>query len=71
MYRVLVLPYVLCRSKFWTIKERDINRILSVVVRYSRSVKGCTRVDHIKNGGIEKEISFTDLLWVATNVMFI
>jgi hypothetical protein len=56
MQRVLVLPYLLCSSKLWTVKGRDINRILSVLVRYSRSVKGCTRVDHTKNGSTEKEL---------------
>jgi hypothetical protein len=59
MYRVL--HYLLCRSKFWTVRERDINRIVSAAVRYLRSAKGSTRLDHIKNGGIEKGMKMQSL----------
>jgi hypothetical protein len=44
MYRVVILPSLVFR----TIEARDINRILFTAVQYSRSVKGCIRLHHIK-----------------------
>jgi hypothetical protein len=45
----VALPALLHGSESWTIKARDINGIQSVEMGYIRTVKGCTRLGHIKN----------------------
>jgi hypothetical protein len=37
-------------------KEKDISRIQSAEMKFLRSVKGCTRMDHIRNEEIRTEI---------------
>jgi hypothetical protein len=44
-------------SESWTIRETDINRVKSVEMRYLRNFKGCTRLDHIENEDIRRELA--------------
>jgi hypothetical protein len=37
-------------------KENDISRIQSAEMKFLRSVKGCTRMDHIRNEEIRNEL---------------
>jgi hypothetical protein len=53
------LPY---GSESWTIKARYISRTQSVEMRYLRTVKGCTRLDHFKNADIRKGIKIQN--WI-------
>jgi hypothetical protein len=53
-YRVLALPTLLYGNRSWTIEERDIRGIKSVKIRYLRRVKGCTRLEKMKNKNLEK-----------------
>jgi hypothetical protein len=43
------------RTETWTIKTKDKSEIQATEMRYLRSVKGCTKLDHIKNEDIRKE----------------
>lgn len=52
---MVVLPTVRYGSESWTIKERDISQIHAVEMR-CLTVKGCTRLDHIKDEHIRKEL---------------
>jgi hypothetical protein len=49
-------PILVYDSESWTIKSRGTYRIQSVQMRYFRAVKDCTRLHHIKNEDIRKEL---------------
>jgi hypothetical protein len=55
-YKVMALPVLLYGSETWAIKTKDMNKIQATEMRYLRSVKGCTKLDHIKNEDIRKEL---------------
>jgi hypothetical protein len=44
----MAVPVLMYGSEAWTIKKKDTSRIQSVEVKFLRSVKRCTRMDHIK-----------------------
>jgi hypothetical protein len=52
-YKVMALPVQLYGSEAWTIKTKDTSKIQATEMR---SVKGCTKPDHIKNEDIRKEL---------------
>jgi hypothetical protein len=52
----MAVPVLMYGSEAWTIKKRDISRIQSAEMKFLRSVKGCTRMDHIRNEEIRTEI---------------
>jgi hypothetical protein len=54
-YKVIALPVLRYGSEAWTIKTKDMSKIQATEMRYPRSVKGCTKLDHIKNEDIRKE----------------
>jgi hypothetical protein len=55
-YKVMALPVLLYGREAWTIKAKDMSKIQATEMRYLRSVKGCTKLDHIKNEDIRKEL---------------
>jgi hypothetical protein len=55
-YKLMALPVLLYGSGTWTIKTKDMSKIQATEMRYLRSVKGCTKLDHIKNEDIRKEL---------------
>jgi hypothetical protein len=55
-YKVMALPVLLYGSETWTIKTKDMSKIQATEMRYLRSVKGCTKLDHFKNEDIRKEL---------------
>jgi hypothetical protein len=55
-YKTMAVPALMYGSKAWTIKKNDISRIQSAEMRFLRSVKGCTRMDHIRNEEIRTEL---------------
>jgi hypothetical protein len=42
-----------------TFTVRDVTTIKSVQRRYMRTVEGCTRLDHIRNENVWKELTYT------------
>ena len=61
-YSVMALPVICYGSETWTVKEKDKSRIQAAEMRFLRSVKGCTREDHIRNVEIRKELQVIPLL---------
>jgi hypothetical protein len=55
-YKIMAVPALLCGSETWTPRKRDWNIIQAVEMKYLRTVKGCTRLDQIRNGGIRNEL---------------
>jgi hypothetical protein len=45
----------------WTPRKRDWNRIQAAEMKYLRTVKGCTRLDQIRNEDIRKELGISPL----------
>jgi hypothetical protein len=52
----MAVPVLMYGSEVWTIKKKDISRIQSAEMKFLRSVKGCTRMDHIRNEEIRTEL---------------
>jgi hypothetical protein len=57
-YKGEAVPTLLYGSESWKIKSTYIHRIQSVEMRYLKTVKGCTRLYHIKNKGTGKELEY-------------
>jgi hypothetical protein len=55
-YKVMALPVLLYGSETWAIETKDMSKIQATEMRYLRSVEGCTKLDHIKNEDIRKEL---------------
>jgi hypothetical protein len=50
------VPVLMYGSEAWTIKKNYISRIQSAEMKFLRSVKGCTRMDHTRNEEIRTEL---------------
>jgi hypothetical protein len=50
----MAVPALLYGSETWTPIKRDWNRIQAAEMKYLRTVKGCTRLDQIRNEDIKK-----------------
>jgi hypothetical protein len=55
-YKPMAVPVLMYGSEVWTIKKKDISRIQSAEMKFLRPVKGCTRMDHIRNEEIRTEL---------------
>jgi hypothetical protein len=55
-YKIMALPVLLYGSETSAIKTKDMSKIQATEIRYLRSVKGCTKLDHIKNEDIRKKL---------------
>jgi hypothetical protein len=51
----MTLPVLLYGSETWTIEIKDMSKIQATKMRYLRSVKGCTKLEYIKNEDTRKE----------------
>jgi hypothetical protein len=49
---VASIPALLYMSESWTTEAKYINGIQSVEMRHFISIKGCAKLDHIRNVGI-------------------
>jgi hypothetical protein len=52
----MAVPVLIYGSEAWAIKKKDITRIQSEEMKFLRSVKGCTRMDNIRNEEIRTEL---------------
>jgi hypothetical protein len=55
-YKTMPVPVLMYGSEAWVIKKNDTSRIQSAEMKLLRSVKGCTRMDHIRNEDIRTEL---------------
>jgi hypothetical protein len=51
----MTVPVLLYGSEKWTLRQRDWNRIQATETKYLRTVKGCTRLDQIRNEDMRNE----------------
>jgi hypothetical protein len=54
-YQVMAVPTLLYGSECWTMRKRDMHKLQAAEMRSLRSVKGCTRLDKIRNEDIRKK----------------
>jgi hypothetical protein len=66
-YEVMALRVLLYGSETWTIKTKDMSKIQATEMRYLRSVKGCTKLDHTKNEDIRKELNTDSMQYKIEN----
>jgi hypothetical protein len=59
-------PILLYGSETWTIKTKDINRVQATEMKYLRSVTGCTRMYHVRNGVIRRDLQTDSVHQTAT-----
>jgi hypothetical protein len=52
----MAVPVLMYGSEAWTIKKRDTSGIQSAEMKFLRSVKGCARMDHVRNEEIRTEL---------------
>jgi hypothetical protein len=52
----MAVPTLLYGDECWTMRKRDMQKLQAVEMRFLRSVKGCTRLDKIRNEDIRKEL---------------
>jgi hypothetical protein len=57
----MAVPVLLYGSETRTPRKRDCNRIQVAEMRYLRTVKGCTRLDQIRNEDIRNELGISPL----------
>jgi hypothetical protein len=57
----MAVPVLSYGSETWTLRKRDWNRIQAAEMKYLRTVKGCTRLDQIRNEDIRNELGISPL----------
>jgi hypothetical protein len=57
----MAVPVLLYDSETWAPRKRDWNRIQAAEMKYLRTVKGCTRLDHIRNEDTRNELGISHL----------
>jgi hypothetical protein len=57
----MAVPVLLYGIETWTPRKRDWNRIQAAEMKYLRTIKGCTRLDQIRNEDIRNELGISPL----------
>jgi hypothetical protein len=57
----MAVPLLLYGSETWTPRKRDRNRFQAAEMKYLRTLKGCTRLDQIRNEDIRNELGISPL----------
>jgi hypothetical protein len=57
----MAVTVLLYDSGTWTPRKRDWNRIQGAEMKYLKTVKGCTRLDQIRNEDIRNELGIYPL----------
>ncbi|XP_075232209.1 uncharacterized protein LOC142330650 [Lycorma delicatula] len=58
----MAMPILTYGSEVWVLRSWDESRIQAAEMRFLRAVKGCTRVDRIRNEEIRRQLSVMPLL---------
>lgn len=53
----MVVPVLLYGCRTWTMRKNIWNKIQVIEIKYSRAIKGYTKVDHIQNEDVKKELN--------------
>ncbi|KAJ4449257.1 hypothetical protein ANN_00654 [Periplaneta americana] len=68
IYKTLARPILYFGSEAWTIRNIDSQRLTAAEMRFMRRTAGYTRMDHIKNFGIMKELQIERLRNTYRNI---
>jgi hypothetical protein len=60
-FKIMEVPVLLYGSETWTLRKTDWNRIQAAEMKYLRAVKGCTRLDQVRNEDIRNELGISSL----------
>ena len=60
-FKVMAVPLLMYGSEAWTIGRREESRLQSAEMWFLRAVKGCTRLDRIRNDDIRAELRMQPL----------
>jgi hypothetical protein len=60
-FKIMAVALLLYDSETWTPRKRDWNRIQEAEMKYLRTVKGCTRLDQIRNEDMRNELGISPL----------
>jgi hypothetical protein len=61
LYKTMAVPVLLYGSEMWILRKRDWNRIQAAEMKYLRTIKGCTRLDQIRNEDIRQGLGISPL----------
>lgn len=56
-YKIMAVPVLMFGSESWILQERDRSKIQSAEMKFLRRVKGCTKMDQIRNEDIREELN--------------
>jgi hypothetical protein len=62
----MAVPVLLYGSETWTPRKRDWNRIQEAEMKYLRTLKGCTRLDQMRNEDMRNELGISSLSEIIT-----
>jgi hypothetical protein len=57
----MAIPVLLYGYVTWTLKKTDWNIIQAADIKYLRTVKGCTKIDQLRNEDIRNELGIPPL----------
>jgi hypothetical protein len=60
-YETISVPILIYGSEAWVLSKREESKIQSSEMLFLRNVKGCSRIDRIKNDDIRQELSIFTL----------
>jgi hypothetical protein len=56
LHKILAIPVLLYGCETWSLKKRDLNRMKTAAIKYLSNVKGCTKVNQLKNEDIRNKL---------------
>jgi hypothetical protein len=60
-YEVMAIPVLLYGCETWTLRKTDWNRIQAAEMKYLRTLKGCSKIDQLRNEDIRNELGIPPL----------
>lgn len=60
-YKVMAIPVISYGSEMWTATKKQESKIQASEMKFLRGVKGCTKLDHIRNEEIREELEIFNL----------
>lgn len=61
MCKVMAIPMFLHGYQIWTLKKTDQNRLQAAEIKNLRTVKGCTKLDELRNDDIQNYLGIPSL----------
>lgn len=55
LYRTMAILTLMFGSEAWVTRKKEISKIGFAEIKFSKAIKGCTRLGHIRNEDIREE----------------